>query len=237
VTAKTVFAIIVLSLSVFAAQPNRWHGLLLDQSSPDQAIQTLGKPTLNDLGAFQVVIKRYAKKYHSPGVYTAFRIASSQTAKGLPVHFMLFEGAEGFKNVVLIFREEKLAMICLAPDKTNTIKAADIQEEYGIPFRPIFDQRDFDAMWTMWDQSNQEVRPRQYPPYYNLVGSSPDGLSGIVVGVRNEPSFGKTLLQGLSESTAHVPLADEKNPGKVVSLELLSPHALAIPIKHNSTLQ
>jgi hypothetical protein len=223
-----------ISASVFAAQPNQWHELVLDQSSPDQAIQILGQPTQNNSGAFLVVIK----KHPSPALYTAYRIANSPTAKTLPVRLMLFEGVEGFKSAGLILREEKLAMICLGPDKSNKIKAADIPKEYGVPFRPIFSQRDFDAMWTMWDQSDQEVRPRQYPASYDLVGSSSDGLAAIVVSVHIEPSFGKELLRGLNESVTHTPSADENNPGTVGSLTLLSPHALAIPNKpHNPTLR
>lgn len=129
-------------------------------------------------------------------------------------------------------------MICLEPDKTNRFKAADIAGEYSVPFRPIFTQKDFDAMWTMWDQSEQDTRPRQYPVTYELMGSSPDGVSGIVASVSNVPSFGTMLAQGLSESSTRTPLADAKNPGTVFRLVLLRPHALAIPGKsHNSTLQ
>jgi hypothetical protein len=228
-------ALLTISASVFAAQPNQWHELVLDQSSPDQAIQILGRPARDDAGAFLAVMK---KQHRSPAIGMAYLIAKSPTAKALSVRMMLFEGVEGFTSVVLIFRGEKLALIGLAPDKTNKINAADIPDEYGVPFRPIFSQRDLDAMWTMWDQSDQEVRPRQYPDGYELVGSSSDGLSGVVVGVNNMPSFGKELVRGLDESVTHTPSPDEKNPGRVASLSLLSPHALAIPSKpHNPTLR
>lgn len=152
---------------------------------------------------------------------------------------MLFDRiADGFKNAGLVFRDGKLAMICLGPDKANKILAADIPNEYGVSFRPIFNQRDFDTMWTMWDQVGQEARPRQYPPSYDLVGVSSDGLAAVVVSVQNEPSFGKQLLRGLDEATTHVPTADEKNPGLVFSLTLMSPQGLAIPNKpHNPTLK
>ena len=224
-TTKTALRIVVFVISAraFAAQPNQWHGLLLDQSSPDQAIQILGKPTQDDSGAFQAVTRKYRSQ-----AYSAFKFASLPTAKNLPIRLMLFDGAEGFKKVVLIFRKEKLAMICLEPEKTNKINAADLAEEYGVLFKPIFAERDFDAMWIMWDQYKQEARPREYPVVYNLIGTSPDGLSGIFADVSNVPSFAKILAR----------LADEKNPGKVFRLVLLSPKALAIPKKpHNSTLQ
>jgi hypothetical protein len=154
-------ALFSFSASVFAAQPNQWHQLVLDQSSPEEAIQVLGQPSQDISGAFLPLVK----KYHSPSLYTAYRIANSPTAKGLPVRLMLFDRiADGFKNAGLVFRDGKLAMICLGPDKANKILAADIPNEYGVPFRPIFNQRDFETMWTMWDQVGQEARPRQYPP-------------------------------------------------------------------------
>jgi hypothetical protein len=147
-TRNPILALFLCTVSgaVFAAQPNQWHGLVLDQSSPDQAIKVLGQPAISDSGGLQDVIRNVGKHYRTPAVATAYRISKLDTAKDLPVKLLLFESVEGFNKVVLIFRDEKLALIALAPDKTNKIKAADIAEEYGVPFRPIFNQQDFDAM-------------------------------------------------------------------------------------------
>ncbi len=110
-------------------------------------------------------------------------------------------GAGGFKNVGLVFREEKLAMFGLQLDtKANKVLAADIPNEYGVPFRPIFKQMDYDAMWMMWDQASQEARPRQYPAGYYLLGVSPDSDAGVIASITNMPSFGRQMLRDLNES-------------------------------------
>jgi len=38
-----VFAV-WFSIPLLAQQPDRWHGLITDQSTPTQTIETLGKP-------------------------------------------------------------------------------------------------------------------------------------------------------------------------------------------------
>jgi hypothetical protein len=227
----------VFSLSAFAADPNQWHHLVLDQASPEQAVKELGQPVQDVSGAFQPTVKKLCN-IHNSVLCMAARIArSSPTATNLPVRAMLFDQIGGFKHVGLLFREERLAMIGLEPDKANKILAADVENEYGVPFRPIFNQTDFDAMWTMWDQTRQEVRPRQYPDGYSLIGLSPGGDAGVIASIQNM-SFGKQLAGVLSESTTHVPLADEKNPGVVFQLTLLSAQGMAIPRKpQNSTLK
>lgn len=153
----------LFSFSAFAAEPNQWHHLVLNQASPAQAISELGQPREDVSGTLQPTVKKLCN-IHNSVLCVAARIArSSPTAKNLPVRAMLFDQIEGFKHVGLLFREEKLAMIGLEPDKANKILAADIANEYpGVPFRPIFNQSDFDAMWTMWDQATEQMRPRQY---------------------------------------------------------------------------
>ncbi|MEO8649379.1 MAG: hypothetical protein ABI539_09460 [Acidobacteriota bacterium] len=37
---------------IFAQQPDRWHGLIVDQSSPDDAIATLGTPDSDKIDKF-----------------------------------------------------------------------------------------------------------------------------------------------------------------------------------------
>jgi len=60
----------------------------------------------------------------------------------------------------------------------------------------------------------------------------------VIASINNMPSFGQQVSRAVVESATHVPVANEKNPGVVFTLTLVSAHGLAIPAKpRNSTLQ
>ena len=77
------------------------------------------------------------------------------------VRVFKYESPGDFKSVSLVFKEDKLALIQLVPDKQNKIAARDLKNLYeDTVFRTVFEDHDF---WTQAygvDQATGSVRPK-----------------------------------------------------------------------------
>lgn len=113
---KTLLIILLLAIATLAqndtAQFDRWRGMVLDESTPEQALATFQKPKSDKAG----------QKYR-PIKYNEWFDTKSKLFRELH-----FEGIEGFKDVKLYFLKEKLVCIHLEPEK---LAASILPQTYG----------------------------------------------------------------------------------------------------------
>jgi len=98
-----LFLTLFFSANAFAQQTNQWRGLVLDQATPEQALETLGKPKVDKPAA-----KFRPMKYDEWFDYkkTSFRMLE-------------FDKIEGFSKVKLFFLEGTLRAIRTLAEETR----------------------------------------------------------------------------------------------------------------------
>lgn len=210
----------LLVSACFAAKPNQWNGLSLNETTPEQAIKTLGAPQRDESGELWNLARSKAFNISS-----MFFLMSRKTDV---VRVLKYEALESFKTVSLIFKGDKLVVIHLEPTKENKIPAGDIKGLYEeCVFRPLFQNNEFWNQQYIVNQGTATLRPKNYPVVYRLVGVSVK-LDGIVVGtVENVPSFGRAFTQGMG-------VPDVETPGKIYTIDLVSPVMLPPKPKNKS---
>jgi hypothetical protein len=219
--------IIALGLSVsacIAAEPDRWKGLILNETTPQQAIQVLGTPKKDETGTIDKLVR--AKMFGSSGS-GAFVWARRTDV----VRMVLYENLEDFETVSLMFKDDTLAMIHLMPNKNNKIAAKDFEALYETAaFRTVYANQDFWNQDYLIDQGTRTLRPKTFPDTYWLIGMKKPAASTFVIGtVLNFPGWGRMLAQGLGA-------ADPNVPGLIGAIDLMST-ALLPPKPTNKSLQ
>jgi hypothetical protein len=191
--------LVVICLSVCAqqAQPDRWKGLIIDESTSEDAGRILGEYASDKterLRIFDVDSKWITQKVKQP-IYRRLR----------------FKKVEGVDGVTLSFLDNKLVLIEI--DLAKESPAASLPRIYGIPFSPkisgldeAFSPRDF-------ERNQGRVYPKSYPTVYSLVAVSPKTFIGALVG---NNSVGSILRK-----TAGVTDTGDF-PGKVVRVTIVS---------------
>src|SRR5713101_3662012 len=101
-----------------SVQPDRWRGLILDQSTPEDAIRILGQPNKDKIGEF----KPYPleKRFNLKGEFRHFQ----------------YKKLQGVESAELVFTKGKLISILLELDKS--IPASALQNIYRVEFEPKF---------------------------------------------------------------------------------------------------
>lgn len=180
-------------------QPDRWRGLILNETTPDQAIAILGKPKSDKPDRLFI---HEIDKWFEPGL----------NKKNL--RKQSFRDVAGFDRVDLYYRDDKLVVMQLDPEK-NPIKPTALQNIYGIEFRPFVGG--FRESHNSWDFERHagQVYPKTFPESYTLVGVSP---GSIVAAAISNTSVGSILRQ-----LNHVrDTAGGGFPGKVHHIQLIS---------------
>lgn len=113
---KQLLTIALLALSfagsALAQQADRWKGLILDESTPEQAIETLGKAK-SDTPKFDKYVKYLVKNEPKTNIRS-----------------LHWEKTAGFKDVRLIFHQNKLIVISLQQPQT-ALSVGDVTKAYG----------------------------------------------------------------------------------------------------------
>jgi hypothetical protein len=196
---KTLLLLFALSFSVFGqtsdkAQPDRWRGLIIDEATPEKAIETLGKPDRDKLDSFRV--------------YKIEKILTKQIREKT-YRRLEFKSVDGFDKVILAFDKEKLVFIELNPKKLspNVLEGA-----YGLKLQPLFDKFDVALHNDNYERDAGELKAKEYPVFYYLFGKSPNAF--ILAGVQNA-SIGSVLgTSGVNDGISF--------PGKVALLQIIS---------------
>jgi hypothetical protein len=141
------------------AQPDRWHGLVLDQSTPEDVIKLLGPPKKDgQTRVFVSPLENWLTKRCKEKVFRTLE----------------FGKLEGIDKATLSFMDNRLVVIWLEVKKEN-ISTNDLANLYGMSFTAVGGSNQL----PLRPQDLTESRRSLYPPpsggivsMYDLVGIS-----------------------------------------------------------------
>ncbi|MBA3442197.1 MAG: hypothetical protein H0T92_20250 [Pyrinomonadaceae bacterium] len=127
--------------------PDRWRGLILDQSTPDDAIRVLGQPSKDKTDNL------------APS-----RIDAWITKKRKEKIFRLleFKKSEGIDHAWLWFLDNKLVSILLDLKK-GTVSPNALNNIYGVQFQPMVSGLDLAMSPRDYERNEGRVYPKTYP--------------------------------------------------------------------------
>lgn len=161
--------LLLLSCPVFSQSSDRWKGLIIDESTPENAIAILGKPNADKTDSFRV--------YKIEDWFT-------KSIREKKWRRLEYKNVEGFDKVILAF-DTKLVFIELNPKKLDP----DILENaYGVPFTATFNK--FERALTPGNVGRETGRVQSYPVFYYLYAKAPKTI--LLAGVGNS-SLGSIL--------------------------------------------
>jgi len=191
-----LFLTLFFSANAFAQQTNQWRGLVLDQATPEQALETLGKPKVDKPAA-----KFRPMKYDEWFDYkkTSFRMLE-------------FDKIEGFSKVKLFFLEGTLRAIELSPKK---LEAALVSKSYGVDFEPILPGGLSNVPSGRLATDSRVNRSIEFPTVYYLMHRAELSFIFVLVDNVSLRSTLGTILVGPMDDVNSV-------PGKAGVIQLLS---------------
>lgn len=191
---------VIFCVSVFAQEqdkpmPDRWHGLVIDQSTPEDAIKTLGQPVSDKNESFR-----------------PYPFDKRISTKGKTFRHLKFKEIKGLDSALLVFVDNKL--VCISLDLKDSIPASAIQNNYGIEFEPKIGALSSSSNPRDYERHEGKLYPKNYPAGYYLVGTTPEVWIGAAI---NNSSFGSMMLGSSRGSTGSGAF-----PGKAISVIILS---------------
>jgi hypothetical protein len=195
---KTLLLILIFAFSVFAQSPNSWKGLVLDEATPEKAIAVLGKPKTDKSNESFRPLKFNEWFDVKDKVFRIF-------------HYEDESKIEGFKDVKLTFKDNKLVAITLEPEK---IEANALSRAYEVEFQYLSDKFSESTSPRDFERNQGKSYPKSYPPGYYLMHNAEK--SYIFALIANN-SFGAILGKSMG-----VKDASESIPGKVAIIQLIT---------------
>jgi hypothetical protein len=177
-------------------KPDRWRGLIIDETTRDDAIKLLGKPKKDKTDSLQIfgirdwLIKDIKQK--------KYRILS-------------YEKIEGLDSVGLGFVDDKLIFIKLDPKNlpTNALARA-----YGIDFAPNFSGINVAFNPKNFERNQGKLYPKNYPSVYDLIAVSEKTFLCAAI---DNSSFNSVFKEAIG-----IPDSTISFPGKVTYLQIVS---------------
>jgi hypothetical protein len=177
--------------------PDRWRGLIIDESTPEDAIKVLGKPTLDKMeGADTYPLNR--------------RLVLDEDSKD--ARKLSYDKIEGMSKVDLLFKKDKLVLIELRPNKK--IRASALSRIYGIHFSPKISNI-YDSDPHVYD--TRSVAPANFPSNYYLIGLS----DTTYISAEIKSSVAGMLMGGNTRGKIS-PDDDGGFPGKISKIQIIS---------------
>jgi hypothetical protein len=180
--------------------PDRWHALVLDQSTPDDALKILGKPDKDVFSSGPLKVDPISHW-----------LSTQKHEKGFRV--LLFKHVEDMKMAQLTFLDGKLVSISLFLAKDVSPEA--LASIYRVKFDPAIRALDIAFAPQDYEHNQGKIYPKSFPVVYHMVGVS--DKSFISAMVANVPSFGRALGQ-----TMGIPDTPGSLPGAVKGITLVS---------------
>lgn len=177
------------------AQPDRWRGLILDQSTPEDATRILGQPNKDKIGDF----KPYPleKRFNLKGEFRHLQY------KKLP----------GVESAELVFTKDKLVSIELQLDKS--IPASALQNIYGVEFEPKFNGMDVAFNPGQFERNRGKLYAKSFPVAYSLIAKADHSYVSALV---TQSAMAVALVGGGSQGSN----GDGAFPGKTKRVRLIS---------------
>lgn len=196
------FIVFSFALTSLAQQPDQWRGLILDQSTPDDAIKILGKPEKDkpneSLRIFGGVSNWLTKKRKDK----VFRRLEFSLGK-----------ESGVQKAYLSFLDNKLVLMTLDL-KSGEVGPNGLSNIYGIEFFPLITPLALAMFEKDYERNQGKIYPKSYPTVYNLVGIADKSFVSAMV---SNSSFGAILGKSMG-----IPNATNSFPGKVEFVDLVS---------------
>ncbi len=188
-----LFASIINGEDPSRPYPDRWRGLVLDESTIEDAKQTLGSPD-----------KEKESKFYAFALRGKFE-------KGMKLLYLEWKKIPGFDSVKLGFgADHKLKEIQL--DLKEKLPPAAIGNNYSLAFEPVFDGLDVGWFPGRYEQNQGKIYTTQFPQFYYLAGISERSIVFAMVTQGSLGFVGKTMA-GVHDTQGF--------PGKVERLQLL----------------
>ena len=199
-SALVLFLALTFCISAFAQEqdkpmPNRWHGLVIDQSTPEDAIKALGQPVSDKTESFR-----------------PYPFEKRISTKGKTFRHLKFKEIKGLDSAHLVFTDNKLVFISL--DFKDKIPAAAIQNNYGIEFEPKISSMEVSMHPGNYERHEGKLYPKNYPAGYFLQGETPEVWIGAAI---DNSSFGALMMGSSRGSTGTGAF-----PGKAAMVMILS---------------
>lgn len=178
------------------ARPDRWHGLTLDQSTPEDAVRILGKPSGDETDRVRI---------HGVDVWITPRHKQKIFRR------LTYRNVEEAKKVELSFLDGKLAMVALAYD-TNKRTAGSLGDTCGSDF-VLVERIPKGTRPADYEGQKESTIPKVYPTLYGMLTVSPSSI--VVAGVQNA-----SLTASLKDLTRKP--TRQLFPGSVIIMEIIS---------------
>jgi hypothetical protein len=181
-------------------QPDRWRGLVIDESTPEDASRILGAPKKDREGG----LRTYPLNQ---------RLTLDHNSKGF--RKLYYEKLEGVEHVELVFRDNKLVAIELHPEKS--IPATNLPNLYAIDFVPKISKGEQTFSPGDFERNKGNVYPKNYPIVYYLVSRTPKTFVSAMV---DNGGVGNMLFGSQRQKTGE----DDRGgfPGKVEIIQIIS---------------
>jgi hypothetical protein len=133
-------------------RPDRWRGLLIDQSTPEEAIKKLGAPKKDRVGGLRTypLNKRLTVDHNTDGLRKLY-----------------YDNIEGLDHAELVFKDSRLVIIEIHPGKK--IEAGNLARIYGVDFVPKISGFDQAFYPKDYERHKGQVYPKNYPVTYYLI--------------------------------------------------------------------
>ncbi|HYX29346.1 MAG TPA: hypothetical protein VE863_12345 [Pyrinomonadaceae bacterium] len=175
--------------------PDRWHGLIIDQSTPEDAVKALGQPANDKDDSFR-----------------PYPFDKRISTKGKTFRHLKFKDIKGLNYAELVFADNKLVSISL--NFKEKIPATAIQNDYGVDFEPKIGGFESSSNPRDYERHEGKLYPKNYPPGYYLVATTERVWIGAAI---DNSSFASMMLGSSRGSTGGGAF-----PGKAVSVIIVS---------------
>lgn len=190
----------------------QWKGLVIDQSTPEDAIRILGKPD-------QETNTRIAGTFFMGAWISTGR-------KEEKVYTLIYKNIKDFKRVTLQFESNKLVAIDLWFGNTLKLTPAQIAANYEIELFPVLAIVANLSPDQFIQQHKQRIEqgiitPVNYPIAYNLLGLTSQTfiICGAGTGVLNDPRGSTISFPGTASGVTLLSRTLEKKQKEVDALK------------------
>jgi hypothetical protein len=179
-------------------RPDRWRGLVIDESTPEDIIRLFGQPRADRNERMHLdPIERWFTRRQRERIFRRLE----------------YRNLEGIDKAWFYFDNNKLAQIML--DLDEEVAAQALPNIYNLQFRPVIGRFAQAVTPQNFPREQGQVYPREYPIVYHLVSVSDRTV--VLAMINNVPS----ILGALSRS-AGIPDQAGEFPGKVQFLQIIS---------------
>jgi hypothetical protein len=199
-TVLALIGIIVLASGSFGQQasaykPDGWQGLTLDESTPEDAIRTLGQPISDKLDRLLIHnIDKWITPKHKQKI---FRV-------------LTYKSAGGVKRAELAFLDNKLVRIYIEYEEKK-FPAKDLREKFGVDFVFVEGQVPSNSTPWMYGAQKESLAPKAYPAAYYMVSVTPQSLISAFV-----------ARGGIKGALGQAYRVKKKEPGSLYHLDIIS---------------